>query len=237
VRARFGFLLGPPEFPPVLDLVAALLGCAGLLACAQFAGGPYALAAARLLVGAAFLGSVSDAMLLGHWYLVQPGLARGPLLELVRWTNATSAPHTVTASGAFDSGTIPPRGTYARTFTQLGTFNYLCAIHPNMTGFVIVTSVTNPSATPTPSAQAQVALIKHDGNYSFSPSELSIPVGTVVTWVNTTGDALTVDGPGFQSPLIPKEGGAWSHTFTVPGTYSYTSRVRPKMTGTILVSP
>ena len=25
-------------------------------------------------------------MLLGHWYLVQPGLARGPLIELVRWT-------------------------------------------------------------------------------------------------------------------------------------------------------
>jgi hypothetical protein len=25
-------------------------------------------------------------MLLGHWYLVQPGLARGSLLELVRWT-------------------------------------------------------------------------------------------------------------------------------------------------------
>jgi hypothetical protein len=39
----------------------------------------------RTLIGAAFLGSVSDAMLLGHWYLVQPGLARGPLLELVRW--------------------------------------------------------------------------------------------------------------------------------------------------------
>jgi hypothetical protein len=24
-------------------------------------------------------------MLLGHWYLVQPGMARKPLLELVRW--------------------------------------------------------------------------------------------------------------------------------------------------------
>ncbi|MDH4147541.1 MAG: hypothetical protein OEY23_20490, partial [Acidimicrobiia bacterium] len=34
----------------------------------------------------AVLGAVSDAMLLGHWYLVQPGLARAPLLELVRWT-------------------------------------------------------------------------------------------------------------------------------------------------------
>ena len=30
-----------------------------------------------------FLGSVTDAMLLGHWYLVQPGLSREPLQELV----------------------------------------------------------------------------------------------------------------------------------------------------------
>ncbi len=43
---------------------------------------------ARTLVGAAFLGAVTDAMLLGHWYLTQPGLARGPLLELVRWLAA-----------------------------------------------------------------------------------------------------------------------------------------------------
>ena len=40
----------------------------------------------RIVVGALFLGAVTDAMLLGHWYLVQPGMARGPLLELVRWT-------------------------------------------------------------------------------------------------------------------------------------------------------
>jgi hypothetical protein len=39
----------------------------------------------RTLVGAIFLGAITDAMLLGHWYLVQPGLGRGPLLELVRW--------------------------------------------------------------------------------------------------------------------------------------------------------
>jgi hypothetical protein len=75
-----------PEFPPALDLVAPAFGVVGLLAAAVFAGGPYALAAARLLVGAAFLGSVSDAMLLGHWYLVQPGLGRGPVKGLVRST-------------------------------------------------------------------------------------------------------------------------------------------------------
>jgi len=74
-----------PEFPPVLDLVAAIIGFVGLLFAAEFAGGPYLLAASRLVVGAAFLGSVSDAMLLGHWYLVQPGLPREPVRELVRW--------------------------------------------------------------------------------------------------------------------------------------------------------
>jgi hypothetical protein len=78
-----------PEFPPALDLVAPALGALGCVAAALDAGGPPLLAIARTLVGAAFLGAVTDAMLLGHWYLVQPGLARGPLLELVRWVGRT----------------------------------------------------------------------------------------------------------------------------------------------------
>jgi hypothetical protein len=77
--------VGPKEFPPVLDLVAALIGLVGLVAAGIAAGGPHGLAVARTLAGAVFLGAVSDAMLLGHWYLVQPGLGRGPLLELNRW--------------------------------------------------------------------------------------------------------------------------------------------------------
>ena len=75
-----------PEFPPVLDLIAPILAFIGLLAASEFAGGPVALAAARLVVGAAFLGAVTDAMLLGHWYLVQPGLRRDALKEIVIWT-------------------------------------------------------------------------------------------------------------------------------------------------------
>jgi hypothetical protein len=74
------------EFPPVLDVIAPVVGAVGLVAAGIAAGGPDALAVVRTLVGAAFLGSVSDAMLLGHWYLVQPGLTREPLNELVRWT-------------------------------------------------------------------------------------------------------------------------------------------------------
>ena len=36
----------------------------------------------RLMVGAVFLGVISDAMLLGHWYLVQPGMPRKLLNQL-----------------------------------------------------------------------------------------------------------------------------------------------------------
>jgi hypothetical protein len=75
-----------PEFPPGLDLLAPLLGLIALVAAGIDAGDPVLLALARTLVGALFLGAVSDAMLLGHWYLVQPGLARAPIIELVRWT-------------------------------------------------------------------------------------------------------------------------------------------------------
>ena len=75
-----------PEFPPALDLIAPVIGLAGLVVAAAVSGGPFALSLLRIVTGALFLGAVTDAMLLGHWYLVQPGLARGPLLELVRWT-------------------------------------------------------------------------------------------------------------------------------------------------------
>ena len=73
-----------PEFPPWLDLVAPAIGVIALLFAALSDGGPHGLAIVRTLVGAAFLGAVTDAMLLGHWYLVQPGLGRGLLNELVK---------------------------------------------------------------------------------------------------------------------------------------------------------
>jgi hypothetical protein len=75
----------PAEFPPVLDLLGPVIGLIGLIFAGVDAGGPHLLVVVRTVVGAVFLGAVSDAMLLGHWYLVQPGLGRAPLLDLVRW--------------------------------------------------------------------------------------------------------------------------------------------------------
>jgi hypothetical protein len=87
------------EFDPRLDLIAPIVGLPGIVAAAVVAaeggGGQITLAIARFVVGALFLGAVTDAMLLGHWYLVQPGLPRGPLLELVRWTGWLWAPEVI----------------------------------------------------------------------------------------------------------------------------------------------
>jgi plastocyanin len=60
----------------------------------------------------------------------------------VTWVNHDGSVHTVTSKGSnlFDSGNIPTGGTFSYKFTQAGTYNYYCTIHPWMTGTVIVTS-------------------------------------------------------------------------------------------------
>ena len=76
---------------PRWDLVAPLVGLVGVVAGAIDAATGTAdtvVSLLRVVIGTFFLGAVSDAMLLGHWYLVQPGLPRKILNELVvvvRW--------------------------------------------------------------------------------------------------------------------------------------------------------
>lgn len=72
------------EFNPLLDLIAPAFGLIALVAESVTLGGPAIQSAYRLVIGAAFLGALTDAMLLGHWYLTQPGLPRAPIEELVK---------------------------------------------------------------------------------------------------------------------------------------------------------
>jgi len=58
--------------------------------------------------------------------------------DTVRWTNMDSDEHTVTDS-TFESDTLEEGDTYEFTFTEPGTFEYICSIHPEMEGTVTVT--------------------------------------------------------------------------------------------------
>jgi plastocyanin len=72
-------------------------------------------------------------------FAFQPASIEVTIGTTVTWTNDDPAPHTVTATdGSFDSGTLASGATFSQVFQAAGTFEYACAIHPTMTGSVIV---------------------------------------------------------------------------------------------------
>jgi len=57
----------------------------------------------------------------------------------VTWRNNDSTTHTSTSNnGAWNSGAIPPGGSFSTQFNTAGSFPYHCTIHPNMIGVVNV---------------------------------------------------------------------------------------------------
>jgi plastocyanin len=59
----------------------------------------------------------------------------------VTWVNHDDVPHTATSTvrpRAFDSGALDTDKTFSFVFKNPGTYEYFCAVHPNMTGRVIV---------------------------------------------------------------------------------------------------
>jgi hypothetical protein len=81
-----------------LSLVASI---ATLVAMAGAARQAFAIALFQLLAGAAFLGSITAGLLLGHWYLTDRGLSRGPIDRL---TTAMLAAVVVEAVAVVTSG-------------------------------------------------------------------------------------------------------------------------------------
>jgi hypothetical protein len=66
----------------VAGFLSLVAGVATLVAMAGTARQTYAVALFQLLAGAAFLGSITAGLLLGHWYLTDRGLSRGPIDRL-----------------------------------------------------------------------------------------------------------------------------------------------------------
>jgi plastocyanin len=73
--------------------------------------------------------------------------------DVVRWTNGGAAAHTASSeTGAFESGNLPPGGVFSHQFLTAGTFAYLCRIHTQMRGTIIVqgeATAVPPTAAPT----------------------------------------------------------------------------------------
>jgi plastocyanin len=75
-------------------------------------------------------------------------------------------------------------------------------------------------------------------NFAFSPSAITVKVGTKVTWTNRDGVQHSVIGDNLSelnSPAMDK-GATYSFTFTKAGSYTYHCGIHPSMTGTVEVT-
>jgi len=58
--------------------------------------------------------------------------------DRVVWQNKDLVPHTATAAGGFDSGTIEAGKAWTYVAGKPGTLAYLCTLHPTMKATLIV---------------------------------------------------------------------------------------------------
>ena len=72
-------------------------------------------------------------------------------------------------------------------------------------------------------------------NFTFEPAQLTVKVGTTVTWKNHDDIPHTVVSAGkFRSKAMDTDD-SYSFTFTAAGDYPYFCSLHPHMTGTIKV--
>ena len=101
-------------------------------------------------------------------------------------------------------------------------------------------AIINDTLPPAPVAQtagAQARTIAI-GNFTFSPANIEVPVGTKLTWSNEDDVPHTIvstdGGPVMKSPPLDTDQ-KYSAVFDKPGTYRYFCSLHPHMTGTVVV--
>jgi plastocyanin len=178
-----------------------------------------------------------------------PGKITIPLGATVAWTHKGQKPHTVTADdGSFNSGNLDAGASFKQTFTKAGTFPYYCEYHggpggQGMAGAIVVVDKSSavqpqaappapakptapppppaPTAAPAPAPAAGEVPVEI-GDNTYTPKELSVPVGTKVVWTHKgqKPHTVTADDGSFKSETL-QNGATFAATFDKPGTYAY----------------
>ncbi|MDH3470732.1 MAG: cupredoxin domain-containing protein, partial [Acidimicrobiia bacterium] len=175
----------------------------------------------------------------------QPGSLTVGVGATVGWANNDDRVHTVTSTtGLFDSGIFDTGGTYNRTFTSAGTFNYFCTVHPDMVASITVVGSgggggESPPPSPPPSPIPPPAPINSDVSifdFGFTPGSLTLNVGDSVSWANTGAAPHTVtDRAGSFDSGFLSTGESYTRTFSAPGSFSYFCTLHPEMTASVTV--
>jgi plastocyanin len=85
-----------------------------------------------------------------------------------------------------------------------------------------------------PEGAVEIRIVGDDAG-DFVPGELTVDVGRSVTFVNIHSDEHTATGSGFDTGIIPDEGGTATVVLDTPGVFPYACLIHPEMTGVIRV--
>jgi plastocyanin len=122
--------------------------------------------------------------------------------DAVKWTNNDTKNHQVVANnGTFASPTIAPGHSYTRTFNTAGTYRYHDALHPSLTGRVVVTGPP-----PAVSIGAAAPILVYGQSTHVSGTVSNQKAGEIVTvWAQPYGQGSPVQ----VASLLTTTGGAW----------------------------
>jgi plastocyanin len=100
--------------------------------------------------------------------------------------------------------------------------------------FAVLLAAACQAAAPTaPVATSQVDLPR---SYKFAPENITVEVGTTVTWTNNDNFTHSVRFLDTGETQFMKPGESVSHAFAGPGLYRYDCSLHPKdMQGSVLV--
>jgi plastocyanin len=114
---------------------------------------------------------------------------------------------------------------------RVSTGIFVAALGLGVAGLGVRPAGVAASTLPTPATMA-VAI----DNFAFGPTDLTVAVGTTVTWTNRDDIPHTVMSTEkvFKSKVLDTDE-KFSFTFSTPGTYPYFCSIHPKMTGKVVV--
>jgi amicyanin len=98
---------------------------------------------------------------------------------------------------------------------------------------LVVSVLIAGCAQPTPSGPNAVTI----KNFAYSPANLTVSVGTVVTWTNedVAPHTVTSDTGSELNSTNLAQGQTYSHTFSTAGTFPYHCTIHPNMKAQIVV--
>jgi plastocyanin len=187
------------------------------------------------------------------------------LSETITWTNEDDTEHTVTSksSGLFNSGLFGTSQSFSHQFTQDGTYEYFCQLHPWMVGTVIAGKggdISAPPSEPTPQppidptptpaspsgpSQYKVTIPSGAAEQTitefYSPNSITVKVSDSILWQNSDiGFHTVTSGQGSPDGLFDSglfgPGETFSRQFSSVGTIDYFCVVHPWMVGKVIVN-